>query len=382
MKILIEAGLIVGTAESVRNAYLGIDSGIVNVISKEKPPSFEDAELLLGGKNRVVTPGYIGFDIFPSVYPFRFKLFSKKLTLKDIYSTLDNNDIYQFSLISAYHLLKMGITTAVISDKNVDTAARAFMDVGIRPLITINVGCNDFPQDWEKELRTVSSRWGLNNVVLKVCDQNELKSVLEISSQYKILTILDNNVTISPELYNELIKNQNIRLAAISTKRNDIDLLIKSGAGILINPYKDDVQVKGAKLGISLGLSPTQDIRQDISSLVLKGYLSARDAFFALTQWGCSIAGVKGGYIEVNSPTDILIYSYEEPPSFPIDYDEPYSTVLFSTYNLETVIIDGEAYLDGGVPLNVGIKDVEKAIERLNEFDKRSGRKARPLEKN
>lgn len=385
VKILIEAGLIVGTSEPIKNAYIGMESGVISVISNEKPPSFDDAELLLGGKNRIVTPGFIGFEIYPSAYPFRFRLFSKKLTLKDLYSILTNNDIYQFSLISAYHLVKTGITTAIINDKNVDTAARAFLEVGIRPILIVNVGCEPFPADWEKELRLISGKWGTNGIALKICDRNELKEVLDVAAQYNILTLLDKNVLVDDTVINQLKSyNKPIRLVALGSNRRDVDLLAKQGVGVVIDPNEEITykSLSSLKPAISIGLSPSQDIKQGVSSLVLKSIISPQEAFYSLTQWGYSLAGAKGGYIEVNSPTDLLIFSFEEPPSFPIDYNSPYSTALFATYNLETVIIDGEAYVDGGVPLNVGIKDVESAVERLNEIDKRSGKKARTMEEN
>jgi len=43
--------------------------------------------------------------------------------------------------------------------------------------------------------------------------------------------------------------------------------------------------------------------------------------------------------------------------------------------------VGGEAVLDGGVPLNIGIKHIEKAIERLEGIDKKVAKPARYMEK-
>jgi hypothetical protein len=44
-------------------------------------------------------------------------------------------------------------------------------------------------------------------------------------------------------------------------------------------------------------------------------------------------------------------------------------------------MVNGEAVLDGGVPLNVGLKHIEIAIERLADVDKRTSKETRHLEK-
>jgi len=49
---------------------------------------------------------------------------------------------------------------------------------------------------------------------------------------------------------------------------------------------------------------------------------------------------------------------------------------------LETLVVKGEPVVDGGVPLNVGLAQVEEATGRVQEVDKRAGQKVRNVATN
>ncbi|WP_256202553.1 hypothetical protein [Sulfuracidifex tepidarius] len=43
--------------------------------------------------------------------------------------------------------------------------------------------------------------------------------------------------------------------------------------------------------------------------------------------------------------------------------------MIFSIGYPETVIVNGDAVLDGGAPINVGLKEIERIRDKVNEFE-------------
>lgn len=114
---------------------------------------------------------------------------------------------------------------------------------------------------------------------------------------------------------------------------------------------------------------PKFDIRNEMGIATSRLLLTAEEAFKAVTDCGYSQLKISWG-ISVGNTTDILIFEVNEPPSYPIDKEAQYESLIYSSYSLETVIINGEAVLDEGVPLNVGTKDIEEANRKVEEIGK------------
>lgn len=381
MKSLIKAGLALSSSSILHNVYVGIEDGRINVLTNELPQDFEDAELIIGNWDRVICPSFVIIHSSIFFFPFRFRIFSGKLNPYDILSIATPNDAYYFAILAAYHLLKTGVTTVVFSDPFPESIARGIMAVGIRPVIAVGVGCPFSSEDWEKEFLSLYNRWSSTSqpsVILKLCDITRAKEVFEFSRNYNIPVLVDSIVDLSKVPRNLLSKNI---IALGGCSRRDLDIIRQFNIKLSTNP---SIEICNFTLGaerpsISLDLVPSYDVRNLLNIATSRLLLTPEEAFKSVTLWGYEQLGMKDfGEIKIGNVADLLVFSYNEPLSLPIDRDAPYETLVFSAYNLESVLVNGEAILDGGVPLNVGMKDIEKAMERVSEVD----RKYKNLEKN
>ncbi|WP_338603452.1 amidohydrolase [Sulfolobus tengchongensis] len=382
MKVLIKAGLVLGAPKPLRNVYIGIDEGQIKVISKEQPEDYDYAEYVIGGENRVVAPAFVTTHSFLYLYPFRYRIFSGKANAFQLMSTLSPNDIYYFSLMGAYHLVKTGVTTVVTSGPNLDMIARAVSEVGLKPVLAVGVDCPDSKEDWEREFTTLYNRWSNKNenrVILRLCSDTYSKEVFEISEQYNLPILLERFVSL------ENISGNAVNIIGLGGgARKDLDIIKQKGFHLALTPSYEISQfpLSQYKPSISIDLSPTFDIRHEVSTSLTRLILTPEESLYAMTIWGYTQLKYNDrGAIENGKVADLVVFEVREPPAFPLDYDSPYESIIFNLSTPETVLVNGEAVLDGGVPLNVGIKHIEKAMERLEDVDKRMVKPARHLEK-
>jgi cytosine/adenosine deaminase-related metal-dependent hydrolase len=385
MKSLIKAGMVIGSTKPLRDVYIGIESNRINIVSEEEPVGFEDSDLIIGDWKRMVAPSFITTHASLFLFPFRFRIFSGKMNPYDLLSITTPNDAYYFSILASYHLLKTGVTTVVFSDPYLESVARGASTVGIRPIMAVGVGCLGSPENWEKEFSILYNKWhSLNqqNVILKICDPLEAKNAFEVAKEYKVTVLVDSLIDLS-KIPENLLPDKIIALGGCS--RRDFEFIIKKGIHISTNPSVEicNFTLGNAKPSISLDLTPSYDIRILANLATYRLMLTPEEAFRALTKWGYTQLGLEGlGEVSRNSLADLLVFSFTEPLSCPLDYETPYESLIFSGFNLETVLVNGEAILDGGVPLNVGLKDVEKSIEKVQEIDRKFKKPRDLMEKN
>ncbi|WP_238025424.1 amidohydrolase family protein [Metallosphaera javensis (ex Hofmann et al. 2022)] len=368
MKILIKAGLAYGKTDVLRNVHLGIEGSRLVAVTREEPEDFEDAELVLGGSDRIVSPGLVSTHTILSLYPFRYSIVSGRKNPNDLVSSMTQNDVYHLAILGAYHLLRVGVTTAVTADPYPESAARAMIKVGIRPIIAVNVGCSWGPSDWKREFMVLHEKWsgGETRVVLKLCDAEELGEVTAVSNELGVPVLIDRSVNLTENTPNRVI-------ALGGGSRGDLSVVKQRGLGLSFLP---SVEVCKFTLGsyspsIALDLSLRYDPRAELGFAVSRLLLTPEEAFRSATLWGYNQL-LMGYPLEIGSTSDLVVYQVNEPPFYPLDLTSPYETLVFSTGVPETVIVGGEPVLDGTVPLNVGSKDVEEVQEIINEFGEKS----------
>ncbi|MEM0018482.1 MULTISPECIES: amidohydrolase [Metallosphaera] len=368
LKISIKAGIAYGKTGVLRDVHLGIDGSKLVAMTKEEPEDFEDAELVLGGRDRIVSPGLISTHTILSLYPFRYSIVSGKRNANEIVSSMTQSDAYHFAILGAYHLLRVGVTSAVTADPYPESVARAMIKVGIRPIIAVNVGCSWGPSDWKREFKVLREKWsgGETRVVLKVCSDDDLDEVIALSNEFKVPVLVDRSVSLSGNTPNKVI-------ALGGGSRGDLSVIRQRGFGLSFLP---SVEVCKFTLGsyspsIALDLSLRYDPRAELGFAVSRLLLTPDEAFKSATLWGYNQL-LMNYPLEIGSTSDLVIYQVNEPPFYPLDLTSPYETLLFSTGVPETVIVGGEPVLDGTVPLNVGSKDIEEVQEIINEFGERS----------
>lgn len=383
MKSIIRAGIALGASSPLRKVYVGINEGKIEVISHDELSGYEDAELDIGGWDRLLSPSFISVHTFLTFYPFRFRIFNGKINTNELVSVISNNDAYHLAILGAYHLLRSGVTTVAFSDKYPDSVARAVMNVGLKPIIIIPVGCVNSPSDWEREFKAMYSRWshqGSNNVILKVCDQGLAKDVFDVAREYNVATLVERTVDLRHYKRDEL---PHTLIALGGGSRIDIDYIKSNKIYLSFTPSFEVSRFPLSEYmpSISLDLVPSFDIRQEVAYASTRLMLTAEEGFRAMTVWGYQQLGINSGYLGVNASADLALYEFREPPAFPLDFSSPYESLLYSGYSVETVFVDGESVLDGGVPLNVGLKDVEEGLKRVEEIDKRLSERVRTMEK-
>lgn len=377
MKILIRAGIAFTKGGPVSDVYIGMNDGKIEAISKKEPEDYEDAELSIGGDTRLVAQGFITTHSFIQLYPFRYRIFSGKVNANDIVSEMTEKDAYHFALLGAYHLLRSGVTSVVVTEPFVEHVARAVRTVGLRPIVTAEVNCNWSKGDWKRNFQSLYSKWkskDSSGIVIKLCDEAEAEEVFAISRDYGIPVLVERTIDLS-KLKGELSPHI---IALGGGARKDLEIIRKNSLKLSFTPTLEVCKfpLSAYRPSIALDLTPSFDIRDELGIAVSRLLLTAEEAVKAVTEWGYSQLNIAES-LDVGNITDLIIFNINEPPSYPIDREMPFESLIFSSYNLETVIINGEAILDGGLPLNVGGKDISEANEVVKEFDER-----RNMEKN
>jgi cytosine/adenosine deaminase-related metal-dependent hydrolase len=350
----------------MRDVYVGIEDGIIKGVSTRELEGFEYPDLEVGGKNRLVSPAMIVMNSFLYLYPFRYRIFMGKLNPGNIIDMLSPNDVYYFALAGAYHLLKRGVGTVVFSGPHLDITARAVSEVGLRPILAVSVTSDG---TWEKEFSTLYNRWSSgdeNRVVLRLCDQEYLDDVLGVSREYHIPILVDRDVDLS----NADLNDTNV-IGLGGGSRHDLNKILNR-AGLSWTPSFEvsNFPLSKYKPSLSLDLTPSFDPLFELKLAVTKLFLMPDEALNSATTWGYSQLGKnKYGKIETGYIGDLTVFELNEPPAFPLDSLTPYESMIFSIGYPETVIVNGDAVLDGGAPINVGLKEIERIREKVNEFE-------------
>lgn len=71
---------------------------------------------------------------------------------------MTSKDASYFSFLGAYHLLRSGISTVVVTEPYVEQAARAVKTVRLRPIVSAEIGCNWIKEYWKKNFVSLYSK--------------------------------------------------------------------------------------------------------------------------------------------------------------------------------------------------------------------------------
>jgi len=258
--------------------------------------------------------------------------------------------------------------------------------VGLRPYIAVGVGCPESRSDWKNEFNVLFQRWsakGRRDVMLKLCTDEELDEVFAVAREAKTLLIVDRTVPLHELETKGYIREVPI-LALGGGTRSDASLIKKYGIHVAFTPSFEVSKFPLSQYdpAISLDLTPKYDIRHEMSVAVLRLMLKPDEAFKASTVNGCEVLQLDCGTFESGAEADVAVFEFREPPSYPFEPASPYESLVFSGCSLETLVVKGEPVVDGGVPLNVGLAQVEEATGRVQEVDKRAGQKVRNVATN
>jgi len=151
VKLLFADVHILGIRWFIENGYVYIvDENIEAVGEGEPPPEYQYAEMVGGGRDRLVIPGFTAYTIASS-YPFR--ALTKPPKLYKVVSKLSYEQAYYASLLAFYELSVSGFTAVMSVEPNPEPVARALYDSGLGGLILIPLNCVELrPIDDPKKL--------------------------------------------------------------------------------------------------------------------------------------------------------------------------------------------------------------------------------------
>ena len=382
MKLTVRADAFVDFKEVLRPSKLVIEEGKIKG-SVKPDEEVEEVELELGGRGRISTPAFVSLHTYMSLYPFRFGIFSGHRNATDLLSVMTENDAYHFALLSAYHLAKSGVSAVAFSEPFGDTVARAVTEVGLRPYIIVGAGCWESKSDWKSEFKVLFQRWssyGRKDVMVKVCETEELDEAVGVAKEAGTTVILDRTVPIHIVEKKGLIGEVPL-LALGGGARSDIDLVKKYKIPLAFTPTYEISKFPLSEYdpALTLDLSPRYDIFHELSIATSRLILKPDEALKAGTFRGFQLLGLEAGVFEIGKEADLVVFEFREPPNFPFDNLVPYETVIFGSHSVETLVVKGEPVVDGGVPINVGLSHVEKALEKVREVDERASKAIRNL---
>jgi len=364
--------LIRGYIGTKNNSFvsLGVNNGIIEEVAEGELEEYEDAELQIGGKDRIIIPAKISLSSIPFLYPFRHKVNYGKMKIGDVISIITPKDTYLFSMIAAYSMALDGISTSVVTGIHIDSVMRGFKEVGIRAIPAIPVECPYFENDWEKEAKIIKDRWSSLDtpVLLRVCSQENLKEIIEeaIANNYKVL--LDKTVELNIPV------NEKVKLIALGGGvRKDLNIIRRMGGRIAITPSQEIYQFSFDEYepGLALENSSAFNLTFEMQVAISRLLLSPENAIKASYEWGFSSLGLSAGAIKKKSIADIVVLECSKPPCAPIDKDSIIEQSIFGGNAIETVIVGGNVIVDGGEALYIGSKIIQEARSRLEELEKK-----------
>ncbi|BCU67706.1 N-ethylammeline chlorohydrolase [Sulfolobales archaeon HS-7] len=353
MKAVLKPDLLMGTTDGVRREQnVLIEGNKITSIAADKSEE-NDAELIMGGQNRILMPGITAVGT-PSLFPFRYRLNNNLISVSDILSTITPTDAHYFALLASYYFAKQGITTIIIDDPFPEQSARAALTVGIRPIPLVSAGCYKREGDLLKEYNLISQKWSSTEgkVMIKVCDPEYFEEANEMSER----------VFVS---YKDPPESEKIILMGDGIKG-----LQHPKGNLFINTNIDPLGewITNVKFGISIGVNSKFNVNSEALDLITRVHLEAKKVFLGLTKWPHEIIGIKAGVISAGYLADLILLNVDEPPGYPIDPLSPFDSVLDSIdKHIETVFVSGDPVIDGGTVLNVGEKDFTRAVEKFNE---------------
>jgi len=367
MKAVIKAELVVDPNYALSDGFVGVDGNNVVYIGKQEPEGFDDAELVVGGEGRLLRPGFTAFEIYPVLFPFRYRIPTGKVNVNVVTSSMSRTDAFYFSLMAGYKLLREGVTTAVIDGPFIDQAGRALRSLGLRVVLVAHVGCER--EEWGT-YSSLRERWSSDgtSIAVKVCGQRELTESAELAASE------NHTLLVSREVELREINVSGRRTVALGGgSRGDIDFIKSKGLGITFVPSYEVYRFSLGELkpSISIESSPQISALHEASVAISRYLLKVDEAFNSLTSWGYEQLGVKGGVIEQGKLADLVVVNLGEYMRYPLDTKAPRETAIFSESDAETVLVGGEVVMDGGVPIGGDPGDLEKAEERMREFGRK-----------
>jgi len=151
VKLLFADVYILGINWFIENGYVHVVDENIEAVGEGEPPlEYQYAEMVGGGRDRLVVPGFTAYTIASS-YPFR--ALSSPSELYKVVGKLSYEQAYYASLLAFYELSISGFTAVISVEPNPEPVARALYDSGLGGVVLIPLNCSELePVDDPKKL--------------------------------------------------------------------------------------------------------------------------------------------------------------------------------------------------------------------------------------
>jgi len=142
---------ILGVKRSIKNGYIYVVGENIEAVGEGEPPlEYQYAEMVSGGKGRLVVPGFTAYTIASS---YAFRALVKPPKLYRVIGKLSYEQVYYASLLAFYELSISGFAAVMSVEPNPEPVARALYDSGLGGLVLIPLSCDELkPIDDPKKL--------------------------------------------------------------------------------------------------------------------------------------------------------------------------------------------------------------------------------------
>ena len=358
VSILVYASTIVSPLDGiyVREGFLYAEAGRVARLGEGEPPAeLEAAELVVGGRGRLVAPALASAHTHLLLYPLRHLLphgdpASTELAER-LASSITPQEAYRLALLALYELTMHGVVFVEAMDPFSEHVARAIRDAGIRGVVSVPMpGCRYSGPSWREELEALLE-WRGVRVALAACTRGDVEEALRLRREaHPGLEIHGHppEAHLDPRVDVSLHGGEAERRVLVPTPGSSLEP-VEAGLGLDAAGIGDPL--RAALVAAWLGM----------------GY---RAALAAVTRGACSAYREDCGSLREGAPADLIVYDLSTPPGTIPRPEAVERLLLDAEPRVEMVVARGQPIVDQGTHLTIQPAVVDEALrlaERLVE---------------
>ncbi len=339
----------------VRNGYVYVDGGVVRSVGEGEPPvEYEAAELVVGGRGRLVVPGFASAHTHLLLYPLRHLVEhgdpASSGLAEWVAERLGREEAYRLALLALYELTMHGVTMVAAMDPFGEPVARAMRAAGVRGVAVIPLpGCRYSRSDWREELELlVERRGGGVEVGVAACTVDDVELGIRLRREHGVV------------LYGHPpAANRDPRVDVALHAEDDVEHPRR-----VYIPAPGAVPPKPAALGLD-----AVGIGNPLRAALVAAWqgMGYRDALLAVTIEAYRVNGLEGGVIEKGKPGDLVVFDVSLPPGLPPRRETLERLLLDAELRVEMVLAGGYPIVDQGTHLLIQESVVRDALRLAEE---------------
>ncbi len=405
-----------------RDGCIAVDGDtIVYIGDTQEGESLYEGDRVIEGKKHVALPGFINTHIHSAMVLFRgyandlplWEWLSEKMwPLED---KIKANDAYWLSLLAMAEMIKSGTTTFSDMYMFMEETARGVDEVGLRAVLARGLQGPDEASDMRlKENRLLFDRWNgsaggrirvmVGPHAIYTCSHDYLRKCIDLAGELGTgihihISETEGEVKESIEKYGKppieyleelgLFKLPTLAAHCVHIRDYEMDILKDSNVSIAHCPYSNLKLASGfmpaGKLmekGINVALGTdgassnnNLSIMKEMQLASILGKAVAKDAQVLSAKEAVNMATRNGakalvwddeiGSLEVGKKADIILLDIDKPHYRPLD--DITALLVYSGYSsdVDTVIVDGNILMDGGVLRTIDLDRVYYEVDSI-----------------